>query len=775
MRKNMRKILIFGFGTLILYLFILMISSANVFQTSDNKFNIENEKIFADKTCTDGFYYSRGPNVCLPCNAGFSCAGGVSTSCKAGTYQDEKGKTSCKNCPDGQYQPNSGQSSCLKCDGTVTENGTKCVKKEISHNYVLSDITKLYLAQNETANKNLTIKENGENVKGLSLKVSGFDSDMISVYTTYNHARGIYVISVKSKSKEGETNVRVCAFDKCKTFSVKVFCSRWNKVNNSAGFSKNQSISYAYSNNWCFYFEKDENQCTEIKDSSGKVISYRCKSYYSRCCGEVPSELKACYKTSTGEYKWDYFKTGYTAVSGVEKEADCVTPAKACYINNSGEYKWDYYKEGYTKVEEITDELECEAPPEDVNVSCDSNLKPSPESDSVASCNGSVTVNLNTGKGCSSTVSGSYYNITCSPETIVTKFNPDDFSNPLFAGQGFSYNIGVTSRRTCNGSFDSKKWNEAYDKVTYGVDYYKKRMNDTKYSESKRREYASSYNEYLNKLKDLVNMVIDYNEYQNDILGDYSMTPVATMEIYKTKKVNGVITEEKRIAQPTFEEFKVTEFGSGTLQRIETYRLSATKKEIEKYGVNATGFANPIKFSYSNRNNPKSGEFNLAKTYINRTTGEISNISHAGDVNWIDAGNKYYTSMDLDSNYSYVIKINVSNLGTTKNLTVENVECEFRIQDNNEKLIYRHIDTLDPFINNTDRDTGTNWLNSKYDFRKIIKSSSAVLYKFNISKNTLTAIRKSNSLISGSEEYLGVCQNSLYSNDIVCKMLKGID
>ena len=720
MNKIMRKILIFGFGALMLYLIILMSSLNNIFQMSDNEFNIENEKMFVANVqtapCSKGYW--RGQYGCERCASGYWCDGTKRNKCAAGLTSD----------------PGSDEESdCKKPASPAT-----C---SIS---LVSSPSRVSVGDTYT----ISFKTTGAGCNGMKVSYSTSNATRTGTTSSTVSNGGTFYVSTKAleacnDSNKSKITVRL-ENGKSVTSSVRVI-KQWGIIETglwptseisgaptSLGDADSRGLDYYYSG--------------KRKCLNGEFNGYCYTQLYSRSCGTIPTPKPTKYS--------------------------------ACYMNiNTGKYSWGEYSgnSNYSLISYITSSSECITPPENVDVSCNSNIKPSSKSSSVNSCNGSTTVDLNTGKSCSSTVSGSYYNITCSPETVNIKFNPDDFSNSLFAGQGFSYNISVTSKRTCSGSFDSKKWNEAYDKVIYGVDYYKKRMNDTKYSDSKRREYASSYNEYLNKLKDLVNMVIDYNEYQEDILSDYSMTPVATMEIYKTKKVNGVVIEEKRIAQPTFEEFKVTEVGSGTLSERETYKLSATKQEIENYGINATGFANPIKFSYTNKYNPKSGEFNLVKTYINRTTGEISNNSHEGDANWIDAGNKYYTSMDLDSDYSYVIKINVNNLGTTKNLTVTNNQCEFKIKDNNQKLIYRHIDTFDPFINNTNRDIGTNWLNNKYDFRKIIKSSNAVLYKFNITGSDIVEIRKSNSLISGSEEYLGVCQNSLYSNDIVCKKLKGND
>ena len=63
------------------------------------------------------------------CAKGSYCPGNnTSNLCSAGQYQDEEGKTSCKNCPAGQYQDQEGQTSCKNCvkASYSTEGQEKC-------------------------------------------------------------------------------------------------------------------------------------------------------------------------------------------------------------------------------------------------------------------------------------------------------------------------------------------------------------------------------------------------------------------------------------------------------------------------------------------------------------------------------------------------------------------------------------------------------------------------------------------------------------------------
>jgi len=415
-------------------------------------------------------------------------------------------------------------------------------------------------------------------------------------------------------------------------------------------------------------------------------------------------------------------------------------------------------------------------PPENVDTTCKNNILSEDKMGEVNSCDGSYSTNLNTGRTCAMEVGGSYYNISCNPENIKVNFKPDSFGT-LYSGQGFSYDVEIVSERTCKGIFYADKWNDSYDKVIYGLNYYQSRINSGKYKGTELDNYKKNYNEYKNKLVDLVNMVKTYNEYMNEVLNEYTMNPNIQAKLYQIERKNGSVIKEKVIDTLKFDSINIIDKGLGVVKKTKTNKLNVTNNVLNKYGISIS-ISNPSDFTYSNSGSPKKGVISLSKSYINRHTGEVSNKNYSGNSEWIDAGNKYYTSLHLDEDYTYNIRVTISELGALKNLTVANNHCEFSV-DNRNNLLYRHIDLSDPFVHNSNHIIGKNWSNIQYNFTGVIKTNvwkNEPLYKFNINKKELVEIKESNGSITGSTEYLGVCHNNEYRDtDIVCKILNGVD
>ncbi len=77
------------------------------------------------KNCNPGFVTDSN-RACKTCAAGTYWNSGSCQNCGAGTYSNSANVTSCSNCPSGQYQPSAGQTSCLPCSGAVNDSKTAC-------------------------------------------------------------------------------------------------------------------------------------------------------------------------------------------------------------------------------------------------------------------------------------------------------------------------------------------------------------------------------------------------------------------------------------------------------------------------------------------------------------------------------------------------------------------------------------------------------------------------------------------------------------------------
>jgi len=76
------------------------------------------------KTCEVGYYIEN--DICEICPIGHSCNDGIKTICPEGQYQDEVGKTSCKKCEVGYYCTNGIKSPCEAGSYSSTEEATSC-------------------------------------------------------------------------------------------------------------------------------------------------------------------------------------------------------------------------------------------------------------------------------------------------------------------------------------------------------------------------------------------------------------------------------------------------------------------------------------------------------------------------------------------------------------------------------------------------------------------------------------------------------------------------
>ena len=97
-----------------------------------------------------------------------------------------------------------------------------------------------------------------------------------------------------------------------------------------------------------------------------------------------------------------------------------------------------------------------------------------------------------------------------------------------------------------------------------------------------------------------------------------------------------------------------------------------------------------------------------------------------------------------------------------------------------QEIKYRPIDINNPFINDS-WEKGENWVNSQYDYTGIIDKdiwNKRALYNINLSKDDISAIKKSNYNNRGYNPYLGLCdkqddklKDSITKN-VICKYIK---
>ena len=363
---------------------------------------------------------------------------------------------------------------------------------------------------------------------------------------------------------------------------------------------------------------------------------------------------------------------------------------------------------------------------------CNTNLIDEPKNEKCSNCAGVKEINFSEGKKCVvPTLKTEFYNILCE-EKVAADFKPGDLS--IKKGQGFYYEVLVSSTKKCTGKFDGSKWKEAYSNAVLIRDSYKKG--------------TAGYNEANNLVKELTNMVKVYN---NWTLED-DTNPYGTLTInYKKNNVSA------------------SKFYEFTNVLVNEGKGSFIKKEQVKLKVN--GLTDPVNFVYSNEKNKRVVKLIPPTAYIDRVTGEETN-----DKTALNGGNKFYTDIRSDLGIQNLV-VKISNLGKNKKSSITNDKCNLTIYD--EALIYRPIDVTNPFINPT-RERGKNWLNETFNFTGVIQSDIWELdyrYKFVLPHSDIEAIKVSNANNKIADSYLGTCHKSYNMQDEItkklCKVMNG--
>ena len=139
----------------------------------------------------------------------------------------------------------------------------------------------------------------------------------------------------------------------------------------------------------------------------------------------------------------------------------------------------------------------------------------------------------------------------------------------------------------------------------------------------------------------------------------------------------------------------------------------------------------------------------------------------------LDGGENYYIQRGADSG---IINLRVSNAGFEQKLDFtlikdkkNNDACSFTTDNANQggNIIFRQIDVGDPFLKDYNREPGENFVNSKFDFEKIIhgdtwSSDKEPEYDYYLSKTNIVNINK-DTMEDSANSYLG--RNCYFSND----------
>ena len=656
------------------------------------------------------------------------------TSCGSGKYSEEgsNSKTDCKEYPSSccvkesngtsnYYSDKSACSQAIIAGKTVTEG--ECPSHTLT-SIETSSASTIYL--DKGGSSSVSFSANGNNLswsisptKGVNPS-SGNGKVFTSSFSGIDSGTGNTCSTTKYKItvSDGKRSIN-------KELSVCVYCKAWSSIS-QLEYSTPQNTNKIAAG--CRYCEGET-----IKN--GKYVYNAC---YNRCCKSPTPPQYACYKEETVQgniYHWTNSPESLWTKTE-RSEAQCVNcygngkylslSSHACVQGNSSLLCPNVFP-NVTNMDEcqiIQEPTACK--PLDISI-------PKIEKETEI-CEDEIEVSYDSGKSCGD---NGFYKIDC--KTISnTKYNYDNDSdilintNNLFAGQGFSFDIGVETKKECVATFNNSIWTSAYNSLNKKIIQVK---NDCggKIETCSVDSLISEYNRLLTILDELINVIKSYNEYNPEI--DYNESTNLSIMGYK---VNG---EYKN---------KSNNFITHVISKgIGTY----TSRNIIDLGI--VGVSNPYNYVWTNASNPRIVKMIPQVTFIDSFTGEESNSG-------LDGGNKIY--IDYNTNvgeYDLYIK----SLGIAgPNNTITNDKCKINV--NNVKLTYRPIDITNPFINDSWK-KGVNWINDDFDFTSTIKKNTwegNSLYSIYLTSKQISELKESNLNNRDLYPYLGLCDNPRVTN-----------
>ena len=499
-------------------------------------------------------------------------------------------------------------------------------------------------------------------------------------------------------------------------------------------------------------------ECSDCDTSEPEPEEYYCydssSTFYSLTCSKTSikkgenasctcntTTTHTCYSntSSSNNIKVDSNSCGQKKITCGDKTTYVDVKCPACYRKNGSahSYTWAYDSPGsnYTKITSITSEAECKLTDPTIPSHCIQSNTPGEKGKDATSCASSAVLPLDEEKVCSDSITSQFYTINCR-ETVSADFIPGNLS--LKAGQGFVFDVKLSSTYTCEGLFNNTEWNNTYSKLKQGL----ARANKLPNGSDKNAEVQW----YSNKITQLESFYTTYRSNRENYMRGGGATGISDAEAklvltYKYKNKNNTL-------RYTF----ITKNETSTVDNSQTkYTNNMTLsngQEVKAFKSKVTKVRNLI---------PPKVAFN-----------KDGSINTSGSGSSIDGGNHFMTELNTDPG-NYSISIEINNLGVNHNGTIKNNNCNLNVHDRDYQ--YRIIDVNNPF-NIQGVAPGENWISNDYDFESTVNSSTwsdNYLYKFDLSKDDIKEIKNSNNNYFNA--YLGLCDMPSSTMDAITKKI----
>ena len=713
-----------------------------------------------------------GSEASAECLNGYRCylVQRYSRSCKkdcpAGYGDDPSATTGCSMCAAGYYSPDN-DGTCTKCEAgyTSTAGSSKCTEKCAGAETYNVNTDKCEECKIVVETSKKKVSESGNYAvriyysgcyqrRDITITTNGsFIGDVpTEIFNKENGAGSKKVTIQPAALKQGQCSgiSKTSVSYNGTTYDVSVTVKPdWAPVEGEITSDK-----YIYGTDDNADIAGDDIHASCTRNGDGK---YTCKDIFVRGKGCVSITQSKCYtynkdsivkfefgSTSPGN-DWEVYK-----VNG--KEVTTSSTCGACFGNtpnfkDATKVKWS--NTGNTSVYQYiyknVSKDQCNLPPKIPDICENSYIKPSGKKANATTCGG-VTSLENTVTICDNPNSANAYYQVKVTKTYSSQVDYQEYSTK--PGVGFKYDIIIDESDKVVATFDKDKWIKHYN------DYYnemKKYKNDNPWY----WYYKRNIDNLVSNLEYYNNNYINWNIKEKDIKIGFNISykengKTHTMEYNNFIKDTNASKQTKNVISKT----PITINVNG--EKYTTYNIEQTIKSTTKM------IPNNVTLTRQSR-------------YL--TIGTSVNSS-----NQASGGNKIYITINEDNKKKIVyLDDGTYNINLTVNIdgnVITNNKCPLVIKSTN--LIYRIINVTNPFINKN-YPRGVNWLNSTYDYTKVIRSDTWTRNPqlvINLSPNDIKKIQKDNddNWNKGKSTYLGKCYTpqNLWSeaDKIVCSKIK---
>ncbi len=397
--------------------------------------------------------------------------------------------------------------------------------------------------------------------------------------------------------------------------------------------------------------------------------------------------------------------------------------------------------------------------PKEVKSCSENKSGQSPDTKSVASCNGNVKFSGSNYEDCM-VDNYKYYTKKCFENNYNVSFSINDINDASksflkTSGAGFTASANLSTKYECSYTFDVSKFETDYKNALSNLSYYKEGS----------EEWYANQNILIN-LRDILERYQEQTKNINKWNSGYNLSKVkANLNVtYNSSKKDTVslVYDDNNVEHLDMDGKKVTDTSNNNFCKVNQSRT-----------LNISGLKNRTVSTDVYCQESYKVKLELPEVCLSMQTGNAESCNT--ENNQLTGGRKYYIDM---SETGGKVELVIDKLGYDGNWKAVLNGCSFTSPS--LKLKYRPIDLHDPFLLNYDKERykqALNYYNSVYNFINIIhddiwEDENNYMYQYTMSKTNIKNIRK-DTKEDEAGSYLGR-DCSFVNNKYICKFTRNL-